>query len=575
MLAELFIRNLALVDSLHLTFGRGFNALTGETGAGKSIIVDAMTLLAGGRAAADMIRAGAEEARVEGVFDLGDAPLARRVLGELGMEADGGDVLVVTREIARNGRSMARLNGRPVALTTLRQVAEGLLDIHGQHEFQRLFRLDAQRDILDAYGGKEVLDLRRRVGEAAGRLAAWQRQREQLAGDEQERLRRLDLLRFQVEEIDAARLSPGEEEELLARRAVLANAERLLAGTAAAVAALYEGGAGRPALAAELARLAAELSALGAWDGQLAPYGEQLQAVAWQVEEVARALRRYRDGIAVDPAELAAVEERLDLLRRLKKKYGDTVAQVLQYREEAAAELDRLAAAEETAAGLEERLAQARRELAALAGELSSRRQAAARAMEARVEAELAELGMEGARFQVEIARQPRDGGLAVGGAEVAWDASGIDRVEFLFSANPGEPPRPLTRVASGGEAARLMLALKTVLAEADQVPTLVFDEVDTGIGGRAALVVGRKLAGLARVRQVFCVTHLAAVAARADVHYRVAKGGEGGRTVVSARRLAPEERVAEIARMLGGGAGEAALEHARAMLAEAARPGG
>ncbi len=570
MLMELFIRNLALVDSLHLSFGPGLNALTGETGAGKSIIIDAMGLLAGGRAAADMVRAGAAEARVEGVFDLRGAPVARRALAELGLAEDGEDTLVVSREISRNGRSVARLNGRPVALSMLRQVGEGLLDLHGQHEFQRLFRGDEQRELLDAYGGADVLALRRRVGEVAGRLAALTQQREELVGSEKERLRRMDLLRFQVEEIDAARLRPGEEEELLARRAVLANAERLLAGTAAAVAILYEGGAGRPAVAGELARLAAELATLAACDSQLAPFGDQLQAAAWQVEEVARALRRYRDTVAADPAEQAAVEERLDLVRRLKKKYGETIDAVLAYRAEAAAELERLSAAEETAAGLEAQIEEARRELAALAGELSARRREAARAMEVRVAAELADLGMEGALFQVALARQACSGGLAVDGGEVAWDAAGVDRVEFLFSANRGEPPRPLARVASGGEASRFMLALKTALADVDRVPTLVFDEVDAGLGGRAAQVVGRKLALLARSRQVFCVTHLAAVAARADVHYHVAKVADGGRTVVSARLLQAGDRVAEIARMLDGGAGEAALEHARAMLEEA-----
>ncbi len=571
MLTDLFIRDFALIEELHLSFGPGFSVLTGETGAGKSIIIDALQMALGGRASADDVRTGAGEARVEAVFDLAALPEARRLAAAMGLGDPDENTLILTREIGRSGRSASRVNGRPATLSAMRQIAARLVDLRGQHEAQGLFRPETHRDLLDAAGGPALLALRGRVAALAGERARLSCERAAILGDEKERLRRLDLLRYQVEEIDRANPRPGEAEELAARRRVLANAERLAGAAARAYAVLYEGLSGRPAAADELGRLAAELLHLAAVDPRLQPLGELLQGTALQAAEVARELRRYQDGLAYEPGELASVDERLDLLRRLARKYGESVEEILAFRREAASEIARLECAEASAAEMEARLAELEASLAVMAADLSARRAEAAARLEEGVAAEMAELGLEKAHFQVSLRRRPDPDGLEVGGERVACDAGGVDQVEFLFSANPGEPLQPLARVASGGEASRLALALNTVLAGAGGVPTLVFDEVDAGLGGRAAQAVARKLSALGRCRQVLCVTHLALVAAAADAHYTVGKAEEGGRTRVAARRLVDGERPAELARMLAGdGSGEISLQHARAMLAGA-----
>lgn len=572
MLRELSVRDLALIERVDLDFAPGFNVLTGETGAGKSILVDAIALALGGRAAPDAVRAGAERARVDALFEVGHLPALASVLEELGLEAEEG-TLLVARELGPGGRSACRVNGRPATLSMLRRLAPLLVEIQGQHEFQRLFRPEEHLALLDASGGEELARARAAFGARARAAAELERRLRRLAGSEQERLQRLDLLRYQIDEIAAAGLRAGEEAELAERRQVLAHARRLLEAAAAAHDALA-GGSG-PGLAAGLARCAEELGRLAAIDPRLRAPAELLREAAVQAEEAAGQLRRYRDGLEVDPAELERVEERLELLRRLQKKYGPTAAAILEYRRRAEEELARLAGAAEEAAALEGQLAGLRSELAELAGALRAARRRAAERLERAVEAELAALAMPGARFRVALSACPDPDGLPVEGEAVAWDERGADRAEFLFSANPGEEPQPLGRVASGGEAARVMLALRSALAGADATPTLVFDEVDAGLGGRAAQAVAARLAGLARSHQVLCVTHLASVAAAADRHIVVSKRPAGGRTVVEARVLAAEERAPEIARMLAGVVGEPSLAHARALLAEAARARG
>lgn len=570
MLTDMFIKDFALIDSLHLVFGPGFNVLTGETGAGKSIIIDALQLVLGGRVSGEVIRAGAETARVEAVFDVVGAPEVCAVVAGLGLGDPDEHTLVLTREIGRAGRSVCRVNGRPAVAAALRQIGARLVDLHGQHDAQGLFRPETHRDLLDAAGGPDVQALKRRVAALAAERARLEAERAALLGGERERLRRLDLLRFQVEEIDRAAPRPGEIEELTARRQVLANGEKLAAAAEQAYAVLDEGLPGRPALGDELRRLAAELAGLVQVDARLQPAAELLQSAAVQAAEAARELRLYKDALLYDPAELAAVEDRLDTLRRLARKYGETAEEMLAFRAEAAAEIGRLEEAAVSAAEAEARLEALLPELAAAAVELSARRRAVAvECLEPGVLAHFAELGLEKARFQVSLTRRPAADGLPVDGERVICDAGGIDRVEFLFSANPGEPLQPLAKVASGGEASRLALALKTVLAGADGAPTIVFDEIDAGLGGRAARAVARKLAALAAARQVLCVTHQAVVAAAADIQFVVSKAESAGRTVVTVQQVAGEARAAELARMLAGdGAGAISIEHARELLA-------
>ncbi|MER3399336.1 MAG: DNA repair protein RecN [Chloroflexota bacterium] len=553
MLLELRIRDFAIIDRLDLEFGPGLTLLTGETGAGKSIIIDALALVLGDRADPTVVRSGAAQATVEAVFDLNGAPpeITRRLV-ELGFEVEEG-LLVLRREVQAGGRSLGRLNGRTVPAAVLQQVGRYLVDIHGQTENLSLLRPAEQLELLDRYGGLEPARL-----EFAGLVQRYRRLRAEIDGLRQalaDRDRRLELLEFQVNEIRSARLQPGEEERLNEEHLRLSNAEEIRRRVEAAYAALRQGRPGRPPALDLLAEAGMELKVLTEFDRGLASLLSELTDVTERLTDIARALRAYAEAVEADPARLAEVEERLRLIDRLKRKYGPTVADILAYAEKAEAELEQTITGEERLGELEAELAELRTELGRRAQELSRRRREAARRLEAAVGVELEALKLGHTRFQVGFAAEPapEDEGLPVDGATFAFDATGIDRVEFLVATNPGEPLRPLAKVASGGETARLMLALKVVLAEADPVPTLVFDEVDVGIGGRSGQVVGETLWRLGRHHQVLCISHLPQVAAFADDHLAVGKELAQGRAVVRVRRLGEAERIAELAAMLGG----------------------
>ncbi|MCD6362372.1 MAG: DNA repair protein RecN, partial [Armatimonadetes bacterium] len=485
MLRELHINNFALIDDLTVALEPGLVALTGETGAGKSIIIDALNAALGERIGADTIRGGAERAVVEARFDLGDAPLARAAAEEAGIDVRDG-TLSLRRTIAE-GRSHYRINDRGCTLATLRSVGEHLADIHGQHEHQRLIHEENHLHFLDAYGGaphaellEDYLALWRELGEARGALRA-------LEMDERARAQRLDLLRFQVEEIDAAGLSPDEDEALAVERERLMHAEKLREGTAQAHAAL--GGDDEGVGALEALRVAAgALEGLVEVDDGLRVPAEALGEARNLVEEAARSLRDYIEALDVDPGRIEQVEARLNLIAGLRRKYGDSVRAVLEHRERAAAEIETLEGAEHSAGQLQERIEQLTARAGAAAERLSQARRKLAEKLAAAVREELHPLGMEDARFEVQIEADADEGGLPdSAGRRWSADATGTDRVRFLLGANVGEPVRPLSRVASGGELARLMLAIKSVGAGGHQAPTLVFDEVDANIGGRAA----------------------------------------------------------------------------------------
>lgn len=558
MLLDLYIKDFTLVDDLHVRFGPGLNVLTGETGAGKSLIVDAISLVLGGRGSPELIRYGVDETRLEAVFSLGRLPHAAAAAREEGLIDGGDDTLIVSREINRGGRNACRVNGRPVTVATLRRLTDGLADIQGQHEFQRLFNAEHHLALLDAYGGKHLSPLLEKAGELAGAVRLLAADKRRLLADQRERRDRLGLLRYQVDEIDGVAPRPGEDEELTIRRGVLANAGRLLAAAGEAYVALHEGDEGLAPVLAELARVSAQIQQCAALDPALNAIAECLRALVIQTGETCRDLRRYRDGLEFDPLELAKVEERLVALNDLKRKYGPTVDEVLARRQAAAAELQGLSALEEDAGRVDERLEALRHELATAAGGLSELRAQVAAEMASRVESELTGLGMGGSRFRAVFSRLEEP------------EAHGWDRVEFHFSANPGEPPQPLARVASGGEASRCMLAIKAVLAESEPAATLVLDEVDAGLGGRAARAVAERLRDVSRRYQTLCVTHLAAVAVVADRHFTVEKVGDGDRTVIRVRPLSDDARVEEVARMLSGEGGAASREHARDLLSRA-----
>lgn len=541
MLVEISIRNFALIDNARLGLSPGLNVLTGETGAGKSIIIDAVELALGGRASAEVIRTGADKAVVDVVFDIMDSPGVGRLVAEAGLGEASDPILILSREVPSDGRASCRVNGRAVNVSALKDLTQHLIDIHGQHEHQSLLRPDRHVDLLDAFGGEDAAGLR---AETAAAYGAWQGTLEEirsLAGDERDRVRRIDLLGFQAEEIERAKLREGEEEELSDERRLLGNAEKRHEAAARAYGCLYSSESGPGSAHDQLGRAVSALEDIVAVDPAIAPALEAVRQAAVQVDEVSRDVRQYRDSVFFDPARLAEVESRLDLLTSLKRKYGATVAEVIAFGRQARAELERLANSAELLAGLEERAKNELAGLAAAAGSLSELRRSVAAKLELAIEQSLGDLGMKKTVFGVSLVPQDPPG------------PKGAERVEFLFSPNPGEPPKPLSRIASGGEMSRVMLALKAILAETDEIGTMIFDEIDTGVGGGAAQAVGEKLAAIALTRQVVCVTHLARIASLADAHHFIEKETSGGRTQTGVRTLGPEEKVGEVARMLAG----------------------
>jgi DNA repair protein RecN (Recombination protein N) len=559
MLRELRLRNFAVVETVTVPFTAGLNVLTGETGAGKSILVDAIVLVRGARAQTDVIRADAETATVEAVFALTPGGAAGAVLDEAGLAPDDNGEIVVRRELARSGRHRAFVNDSPVTVGLLERVGDALVEVHGQHEHQRLLEPARQLELLDRFADTE--EACAQVGALYAKHRAARDEAEQTRRAARDRVQREDLLRFQVGELDAARLRVGEADELRAELRRAQHAERLTTGLAEAAALLDDA----PQSASErLARAARIVQDLGRLDAALAAAGEPIETARIQLEEALGAIRRLRDGIVAEPGRLDAIHERLDALTGLQRKYGDGEAAMLHFRDEAARELERLERHEEVVAEQERVLGELAAELTAAARTLSSRRRAAATRLASQTERALRALGLE--RAVLEVALEATEIG-----------PRGADRAELRLSTNPGEEVKALARVASGGELSRTMLALKSVLAQADRTPTLIFDEVDAGIGGHVASVVAETLAATAEGRQVLCVTHLAPIAARAAHHVRVSKSVRAGRTRVAAAPLAGDERVEEVARMLGGATVTAtARDHARDLLgARRGRPRG
>ncbi|NMC72994.1 MAG: DNA repair protein RecN, partial [Geobacteraceae bacterium] len=541
------------IDSLHVSFQPGLNVLSGETGAGKSIIIDAVNLILGGRASADMIRTGEEDACVECLFDLSGAERVAERLGAAGIEA--GTELHVKRTVSRSGRNRVYMNGGPSTLSFLSEISSLLVNIYGQHESQTLLRPENHLFLLDGYGRLEPL--RERYRSLHGEYAATCEEILSLERDERDMFRRIDLLSFQAREIDEAALCPGEDQALGEERKRLINAERLIRASRGAYDVLY-GGEG--SLLGSLRRVMADLEETGKIDAEILPYAARIQEAYLQLEDAALSLRDYGMRLESDPDRLREVEDRIDLIRRLERKYAPTIEAILSFRDGVEVEMRKLTRRDETLGELRTKRDELEQSLRETGGELSRMRAEAALSLAQDMERELSELAMKNARFQV---------GFYPHGEP---KAAGLERVEFLFAPNPGEAPKPLAKIASGGELSRLMLALKQILPESD-VPTLIFDEVDAGIGGEVSATVGRKLKRVAGRQQVLCITHLPQVAACADHHYKVEKRTEAGRTRTSIETLFGGTRVHELARMLGGAKmSEKAIEHAREMLEDACR---
>ena len=550
MLSELRIRNFALIDRLSVRLGPGLNVLTGETGAGKSIVVGALSLLLGERASADVVRAGEDRASVEGVFDVTGRDDLARLLDERGFEPEDG-ILVLKREVAVEGRSRAWVNGSPTTASVLGELGRALVDLHGQHEHQTLLKREEQRAILDAYAGNEALA--HEVAAAHRAVLELRRELDALETRRRAAAERADFLRFQADEIEKAALKADEEEALEDEARRLSHSEELTTLAAGLHRAL---GGGDGALVGRLASLHRSIDQLVRIDGAQESLRELYDTAYYALEEMAQRMEAYGAGIEHDPARLEEIRRRQDVIFRLKTKYGQTLAEVIEKGRAARAELDLVDGAGFEATALRKRMDAAEEELGRLAGDLSRRRAAAMEKLAGEVNGVLPELGMAGGIFRA----------LALPLASPG--AHGAEEVEFRVALNKGFDPKPLAGVASGGELARIMLALKTILARLDAVPTLIFDEVDTGIGGRVALQVGDKMREVAGSHQVFAITHLPQIASRAHLHLLVSKRERDGRTATDVQALDASERVQEIARMLGGDPESAvSLEHARELL--------
>ena len=554
MLSELYIRNFAIIDELRLPIPPGFNVLTGETGAGKSIILDAVTLVLGGRADLTTIRAGCNEAYVEALFTLSPATQAiiAPLLDDEGLDGAAGDTLLLARELRANGRNISRVNGRTVNLSLLRQIAAPLIDIHGQGEHLSLLKPRSHLPLLDSYAG--LAGERTAVANEVNQLQKRQRELEALRRDERALAQRIDMLQFQVKEIDAAKLEPGEEKELRAERTRLANVEQIMRHTGEALRLMNGVDDDSQSIGDMMGQTERALDQLVRFDASRTSLLERWQGLAFQLDELATELDDYQQELEFNPTRLNEVEERLELIASLKRKYGADVAAVLALRDRATAELENINRSEERATELETEQDRYLHRIGRMALALSQKRQAAAQKLAAVVEQQLADLRMEGTRFQVDFQVEPLADGVYAGAQRLAFDQTGIDRAEFLLSTNPGEPLKPMAKIASGGETARLMLALKTALTAVDATPTLIFDEIDQGIGGRVGDIVGRKLWRLTAVadHQVIVVTHLPQLAGYGDVHFRVRKQVSEGRTITAVHHLDGNGRIEELAAMLG-----------------------
>lgn len=594
MLTDLYITNFAIIDRLNLRFTPGFNAMTGETGAGKSIIIDAMGAMLGEKIGAEFVRYGTDRARVEGAFavklDLEDERFKELLTllesNELLEDAEKPSVqnpvlhLTLSREISNTGRTVCRINGSPVKTEIMRSVGQALVDIHGQTDHVSLLRVSEHLELLDQYAG--LIGKRKKLAELVTQLRGIRKERQGLQKDERELVRRTELLKFQVSEIEAASLQPNEEEELQKERQLLNSAEKISSIADQAYRILYQGydeesgeggyaggsgvrnrggrGGNMRSIQESLSEVEGFLGELVRYEGTFRQHNEVVQEVRYKLEDVSHAIREFRDRVEHDPARLEDVEERLELIRSLKRKYGATIPEILDFYKKSAAELNSIEHSGERLAELQQQESKLLGKIGLLANEVSTERQQAAERLAGEVEQSLRDLKLLRARFKVAVTQTDDPHGAPIKTAEgetrrYAFDQRGIDRVEFLVSLNPGEPPKPIQKVASGGETSRLMLALKSILAGADAVPTLIFDEVDVGVGGRSGQVVGEKLWSLTNRNnhQVICITHLPQIAAFGDAHFNIVKKVEDERTATSVNQLSDQQRIEEVAAMLGG----------------------
>ena len=555
MLEHLHIRNVALIKESEISFGDGLNILTGETGAGKSMIIDSLQFALGGRAGKDFLRHGEKQAAVEALFSVQSQALTEK-LAENGIVPEEDGTLLITRTLSEAGKSVCRINGSTVTVGMLKEIAEDMIDIYGQHEHQSLLNPVKHIRLLDRFCGAGFGEAMEEYKNSRQRLKDLEKQLTILIGDESQREQRMDMLLFQKEEIEAAELQEGEEDALLEQKKRLSSMERLIRLTGESVTLLYDGDDRAPSACDQLGDALAKLREAAEYDAALSPLADALADGYAAVEDCARELKREAEKQEADPEELERIEERLQLFYKLKRKYGGSIEAVLEFYEKAVQELEFLSNSSEKAAELSAKKAAEEKRLSALAETLTARRRATAEQVEEQIETALHDMEMKHARFHIQIEEK------------ADWGADGKDKVEFLISANAGEPLKPLAKIASGGEMSRVMLALKTVLVDADEIGTFIFDEIDTGVSGRTARRVGDKMRFLGGKRQLLCITHLPQIAAMADNHFLIEKESDAGETVTRVTALDEEGAVREVARLMND-VTETTLAAARELLAE------
>ena len=562
MLLELEIRNFALIDHISLTFEPGFTILSGETGAGKSILIDAVNMCLGARADRDLVKHGQEKAVIQAVFVGVDKPANKSVMTEAGIEIDSSRQLIVSREIHATGRSISRINGVTVTQQLLKSIMQQVMDIHGQHEHQSLLNQDTHIHMLDAYGGSNLQQKKSAFSQCYLRVLTLQQELKKLGFSETERARKLDFLSFQIEEIQSAALTRGEEEALSERNELLRHAQQITAALGTFHEEVYEGSL-QPAALDLIGRNVKTLWDVSSYSKALETFAERAEVIQDNLQDLSRDLKNYLEQTEFDPAEITLLQERLDLIHKLKRKYGDSVETILDCCGQLQAEYDDLVNSEERYGRLQEELRQAVSRAGQMAGELSRLRMESADQMEQEMVQVLNQLNMGKVVFSVENQTMNEKGTDAL---TLPFHENGIDHIAFMISTNPGEPVKPLSKIVSGGEMSRIMLAFKTLFARIDDIPTLIFDEIDSGISGKTAQIVGEKLKYVSRTHQVICITHLPQIAALADTHLLIRKQAVDLSTRVEVTRLSEEERLYELGRLLDGDLSDIALSHAREM---------
>jgi DNA repair protein RecN (Recombination protein N) len=563
LLQQLEIHNIALIDKVGIELENGLNVLTGETGAGKSIIIDSINAILGERLSRDLIRTGKEKAVVEAVFQVDNSKMSD-IFEELGIMPEDDGTLIISREFTLSGKNTCRINGKMATVSMLKEIGRRLVDIHGQHDNQSLLRTESHIDLLDSFGGEKIQSLKQKY---LGFLNEYKDVKNKLkgyTGDLNERERKIDLLKFQINEIKMAALKPGEDDDLNKQRVVLTNSEKIISCLSKAYESVFSGNNIKNSAYDSINDAISSLNGIVKLNEEYAGIMRKLEEISYQIDDVIEGIRNEKDRIEYNPDLLEQIEERVDLIYRLKKKYGNTIEEVLEYCSKIEQELDDIVKSDEIIASLNLRLSEISRELLTLSKQINLKRTEAAAILESKIGMELEDLEMKKARFKVNI--EFCDSGESAD--QLKFTAKGLDKVEFLISPNVGEPLKPLSKIASGGEMSRIMLAIKTILADVDEMPTLIFDEIDIGISGKAAQKVGEKLSFISRGHQVICVTHLAQIACMADQHYLIEKEAVDDSTKTNVKKLGLLEVKNEVARILGGAnISSITLKHAEEIL--------